>query len=397
MTPKWYIRFWNRRQFKEDDNPEKMERKNKILYSLSEFMHGSKVAQVCQLVSGLNKDLFEIEICAESIVDEAVDDIKALNIPYYISPFFPPRSFNLKRWSKFILSPIFLLSSHFDIVHSLHYSSICLEAILCKLTKTRYIYSKSNLQWENHETNWKIKSRLADKIISQSGSGYSLLKQKSFSDKTVNIFNGVDCDRYVPVIESEKRQSREKFKIKNSHFVFGYAAHFIEVKDHFTLLKAYKTMKDDYPEISLIFCGGAHDREYHKRVMDFINQNNLSSDVKLLGTISDMRKFYSACDCLVFPSKFENLSLVILEALSSGLPIIATNRGGNIDQVIDGENGFLIEPENHIELAAAMRKYLEYPAIINGQGVESRKIAKNKFSVDVMVKKVEELYLELLY
>jgi len=374
-----------------------MKKKYKILFSLSEFMHGSMVKQVCHLVNGLNKDIFEMEICAEDIDDEGVVDIKALNVPFYISPLFPPRSLNIGKWLNYLKSPLFLYKKKFDIIHSLHYASMFTEPLVCKFAKnTKYIYVKSNLQWNNHRLNWYLKSLLSDKIIAQSLSGYKILESKGFSHKSMQIYNGVDCKVFRPPLSEEKKKARAQYNIQNNNFVFGYAAHFIEVKDHITLLKAFKRVKNEFPNIALALCGGPHDEGYYNRVMKFIKDNNLTNNVRPLGTLSDMKSFYAACDCLIFPSKFENFSRVIMEALSSGLPIIASRYGGNIEQITDGENGFLVEPENDVQFANAMMMYLKNPELLINHGTASRKIAETKFSVDMMIKKIEELYLSVL-
>jgi len=333
-----------------------MKRKYKILYSLSEFMHGSKVKQTCQFVRGLNKDLFEIEICAEAIGDEAAGEIEALNVPYYISPLFPPRSLNIGKWLNYLKSPLFLYKKKFDIVHSMHYASLFPEPLACKFAKnTKYIYSKSCLNWDNHRLNWYLKSLLSDHIISQSDSGDRILAKKGFSNKTIKINNGVDCREFTPASHEIKSNAKKIFGINNDTFVFGYAAHFVELKDHITLLKAFKRAKHEFPNIVLALCGGSRDDGYFKRVSQFIKDNDLTNNVRLLGALSDMRSFYAACDCLVFTSTFENFSIVILEALSSGLPIIASKFGGNIEQVADGENGYLVEPRNDVKFANASR------------------------------------------
>ncbi len=374
-----------------------MKDKYKILYSLSEFMQGSMVKHVCHFVEGLNKDIFEPEICAEAIDDEAADAIRALNVPYYVSPLYPPRTLKLASISKFLMSPLFMRKKHYDIIHSLHYSSLCFEPLIIKLSgKTKYVYTKSNLQWDNHRINWVLKSKLSDRIIAQAGSGLDLLYEKGFKNKTTLVYNGVDCADYTPLSEEMRFSARKNAQIDDDVFVFGYAAHFIEVKDHITLLKAITKLKAEYPKMILLLCGGAHDEVYHRNVMDYIKQNDLTDDVKVMGTISDMKRFYAMCDCLVFPSKFENFSTVILEALSSGLPIIASRRGGNIEQVDDDKNGFLVNPEDSTAFADAMKIYLNNPDLVKSHGRASRELALKKYSVEVAVRKVQELYLELL-
>ena len=131
----------------------------RILYVLSEFMYGSKVRQLCDLVNGLDRDLFDIEVCALEVDNEAAGDVEALDVPLFQLRLYPPRSFDATRVRQFLRVPSVLLKSKYDIIHSLLYQSIFVEPFLIKtFTGSRYVYTKTNLEWENHRINWHMKS-----------------------------------------------------------------------------------------------------------------------------------------------------------------------------------------------------------------------------------------------
>jgi hypothetical protein len=82
--------------------------KLRILYVLSEFMYGSKVRQLCDLVNGLDRDLFEIEICSLEVGNEAAGDVEALGVPAFQLRLYPPRSFDASKIGQFLRVPAVL-------------------------------------------------------------------------------------------------------------------------------------------------------------------------------------------------------------------------------------------------------------------------------------------------
>ena len=92
----------------------------------------------------------------------------------------PPRDLNFDKMFKYLRSP-FLLRKQYDIVHSLHYSSLFFEPLNLKLfSRAGFVFTKTNLQWANHPLNWRIKSFLSDRIISISEEVNKLIFKKGF-------------------------------------------------------------------------------------------------------------------------------------------------------------------------------------------------------------------------
>lgn len=371
-------------------------RKIKILYTIPELMFSSKTRRLVQLVQGLDKRLFKVEISVIDLGDEATRFVKSLGVKLYSNQLNPPRKLDKTGWAKFMVSALKLKKSGYHIIHSLDYSSLYTEAVFAKLAGCRYVYTKSNPEWENHPVNWTIKSFLSDRIIVQNISGYLLLSKKGLSKKLVRIPNGVDTDSFKPASHTEKREARRKLKIGDSNFVFCYPAQFLECKDHITLIKAFRIVSEQYPKVTLLLCGTDYDDEYYERVLSTIQLENISEKVKILGSVSEMEKIYAASDCLVFPSKRENFSNVILEAMSSGLPVIAAQRGGNLEQVEHGENGFLVSAGDIRRFAKVMECYIKRPLLRSSHSQKSRELALQRFSFGKMVSSHQELYMDLV-
>ena len=85
-----------------------MKKKYKILFTVSEFMYSSQVRNLCDLINGIDKDVFDVEIGTLTIGNEATQEIEKLNVPYYLLRTIPPRNINIERFKDFLLSPFII-------------------------------------------------------------------------------------------------------------------------------------------------------------------------------------------------------------------------------------------------------------------------------------------------
>jgi glycosyltransferase involved in cell wall biosynthesis len=114
------------------------------------------------------------------------------------------------------------------------------------------------------------------------------------------------------------------------------------------------------------------------------------------GERDDIADIMRTFDVFVLPSRNEGISNTILEALASGLPVIATATGGNVELVQTGVNGTLVEPGNAGDMAQALLSYLDAPARIAGQGEHARRLAQQRFSIPAMAEAYAAVYEQTL-
>jgi glycosyltransferase involved in cell wall biosynthesis len=367
--------------------------KIRILYLLSEFMYGSKIRQVCDLAEGIHKELFEVEIGALETSDEARKEIERLGIAPRRIRVCPPRGLDRTRIGEFLRSPFQLGRGRYHIIHSLLYQSEFIEPLLVKtFTGAKYVYTKTNLQWENHAVNWTLKSKLADRIVSISGATRRLLEEKGFGKKVENIFLGIDTQLF-----SDRRTSalREKQGLPVDAVVFGCAAHFLEWKGHLLLIKAFEDLCRMDKRLYLILAGGSWGDEYYESVQRTIEESDVSGNIRVIGTVSDMPDFYSGIDCFVLPSRNEPFGYVYVEAMSCGKPVIACRAGGPLDIVEHGRSGFLVDINDRQALSERMMAYARDRSLGKQHGERARCVVLERFSKEGMIKEHEKLYLSL--
>ncbi|MGA1791487.1 MAG: glycosyltransferase, partial [bacterium] len=138
------------------------------------------------------------------------------------------------------------------------------------------------------------------------------------------------------------------------------------------------------------------DGELKTELMAVAQSFNLNGHLRFLGFRDDVRTLYPTFDMVVIPSLWEGLSLTLLEAMASGLPVVATAVSGNIDAIENGRNGLLIPPNSARELAKGIEYILDHPENAVSLGRRARQVVVDKFSVQTMVKQYERLYSDVI-
>ncbi|MCX8153267.1 MAG: glycosyltransferase family 4 protein, partial [Candidatus Bathyarchaeota archaeon] len=107
-------------------------------------------------------------------------------------------------------------------------------------------------------------------------------------------------------------------------------------------------------------------------------------------------RLYQAADIFAFSTFYENLPFAVLEALSTGLPVVTTRVGGIPEMIESGRNGFLVEPSDSRELAEKILFYLEHPAVAAEMAFSARRTIEVRFDWRLIVKRVLDVYAEAL-
>src|SRR5699024_8123429 len=138
-----------------------------------------------------------------------------------------------------------------------------------------------------------------------------------------------------------------------------------KVKGYDYLLPAIKQLKDDNINVELKILGEGLER---KMIEAYINNHNLTENIKLYGQVEDVYKYLKHSHILVSSSLSEGLSNSIIEGMAMGLPIIATNVGGTSELVIPDETGILIESRNTQQIVEAIKTYYKNPKLMKVHG-----------------------------
>jgi len=168
---------------------------------------------------------------------------------------------------------------------------------------------------------------------------------------------------------------------------------------HHLVRAAEKILKNNkYKDVIFLLVGEmTPDKEFAMKVVDYVRTNSLEKNIKFTGFIpyEDLKALYSACDIFVLPSFEEGDPIALKEALASGKPLVGTNVGGIPMQIIDGWNGFLVEPGNENRLAEKIKYLIDDKEERERMGKNSRKLAEKKFDWEKITEEYLRVYEEI--
>ena len=206
------------------------------------------------------------------------------------------------------------------------------------------------------------------------------------------IPNGVDTERFRPNFEVRVKLRKELGL--GEAFVWLAVGRFDPPKDYPTMLHAFSLVAQRYPNARLLIAG---DGPLKPSMTVLAQELGIDERVTFLGIRRDVPELMNAADAYVMSSAWEGMPMVLLEAHASGLPIVATDVGGNREVVLPEKTGFLVPPKNPEALAEAMLKLMDLPEEERRRmGEAARQHIEANFSLDRVVDQWEALYRELL-
>ena len=163
------------------------------------------------------------------------------------------------------------------------------------------------------------------------------------------------------------------------------------------IIKGVQPLVQTNDIIELAHVGGGNMSEKIGKELQTLSESiNVTQHVHFLGFQKEVNLMYNGFDVFTLTSFSEGCSNVIQEAMFAGKPVVATAVGGNVELVIDGKTGFLVESNNHQQWADAIRKLRNNPDLLREMGENSRKFAQENFSLKKMVSSYQQLYRKML-
>ena len=210
--------------------------------------------------------------------------------------------------------------------------------------------------------------------------------------KLHQIYSGVDPVMFCPREGARPDVLPAGFANENN-IVYGSVGRMAEIKDYPTLVRAFIEMVKAHPERAsrarLVIVGEGASRDACR---DLLQTAGLQDLTWLPGERHDIATLMQAFDVFVLPSKNEGISNTILEAMASGLPVIATAVGGNVELVEDEINGVLVKVGDVQDMAQGLLSYLDTPTKIAEHAENARRYAEQRFSIPAMAEAYATVY-----
>jgi glycosyltransferase involved in cell wall biosynthesis len=226
-------------------------------------------------------------------------------------------------------------------------------------------------------------------------------RQGRYLGNVRRIANGVDLSAFAPGPPSER--TRVALGAQPDTPVVGVVCRLDAWKGVDVFLRAVARVRTQGHETRFVVVGGAIEgqKAYARELEGLARNLGLVDVVQFTGwryEPSDMPDVYRALSLVVLPSlQPEPFGIVLIEAMATGLPVIATDHGGPREVCVDGETGLLVPPNDPDRLADAMRWMLDHPDRARAMGQAGRRRAEALFDLSQTVRSVEAVYGELLH
>jgi sugar transferase (PEP-CTERM/EpsH1 system associated) len=228
--------------------------------------------------------------------------------------------------------------------------------------------------------------------LSQDLQGYLVQRVGIAPSRIEQIYNGVDADRFRPALDGARDRAAMPFDAAE-HVVFGTVGRMQTVKHQILLARAFVDLLTQAPSLRtrarLAMIG---DGPLRADAMAILATAGLSDLAWLPGERRDVAELLRALDVFVLPSLAEGVSNTILEAMATGLPVIATAVGGNPELVDDGRTGRVVPPDDVAAMASAMRQLIEDAGLRLAMGRSARAEIEQRFSLQAMVQAYRTVY-----
>lgn len=245
--------------------------------------------------------------------------------------------------------------------------------------------------WLDRCTNWLVEQNVC---VSQAVAEFSIQQARLNPRKVTVIPNGVDAELFAAACPADLSE----WGISRGEPVFISVGRLDPQKGLFYLLEAMRDLLRHSPRAHLLLVGEGNERA---GIEAWIAENRLAASIHLAGWRPDIPELLKAATCLVLSSLWEGMPNVLLEAMASGLPIVATRVEGvpelvQADSVQANSNGLLVNPACATELVAAMAQIIGSPDVAQEMGRVGQRRAREEFSWERMIAGYERLYSMLL-
>jgi len=365
--------------------------KIKILYLLSNFRAGGAERQLFNLIHGIDKQFFEVHIGLIQYRDNrpSSEFLEAL-ADVHVCLFERKHSLDV---SVIIDVARYARNHSIDLIQSLLFMDNQIARLAGLLSKRTVITSIRGeiLPLLGKKKTWfeYRMQRLSSKIIvNSSWLKEYLVDHGSRSDKVVVIYNGTESSCFKS--DADALDIRKKYSVPEDALLMGVVARLHPMKNHIAFFDTVSIVRRSLPNVHAVVVGNG---ELMDDLQAYVKAIGLQENVTFLGTVTkELPDIYRMMDVYLLSSRWgESFPNVILEAMSAGVPVVATNISAVPEIITDGEDGFLVEKNNPEMMADRVLKIVSDEKL-RKRFIQHGIVRAEKFGVESMVDRYMLLY-----
>ncbi|WP_191859180.1 glycosyltransferase [Hanstruepera ponticola] len=367
----------------------KHKKRIRVLYTIPNFNTAGSGRSVYDLVKGLDKTIFEPEICCFHNKGTFFKEVESLGVPIHLFPFTTA----YRPWTTFFFRTQrikqFFKRQAYDVIHSWHWSSDFSEALAAKMAGIPYVYTKKAMGWESRF--WKWKSFLSSSVIVVNQD----MMVKYFSkmhDKAVKFPLAIDTKTFVPMPASVPL--RNQLGIEADDFVIVSVANLVPVKGIEDLIEAALILNESRIKVLIV---GDHNNDYGLKLKARYQKDEA---ITFIGKQLDVKPYLALANLFVIPTKDEGRREGIPNAPLEAMAMERIVLGSDVSGIHD-----ILEPFPSCLFQAGDVKALSYKIqAIKGMSQEDKVDLAQKmrlrvvdvFSIEDFLNNHQSLYLKLV-
>lgn len=369
-----------------------------ILYLMDEIkVKGGSEKHLLELATGMAGAGFRVSVFSLAEGAYASRFREAPGIEY--------RSLNVTRiYDAKGLSALFSLAGYIrrqqvDVLQSFHTASDLIGPLAARLSLggTKILSSRRDLGYTKsarHVKMQRLVNRLVDYILANSKAvKKSIMEKEAFPEERIHtIFNGIDPAPFAAATAARERK-RAALGAGADQIMIGSVGNIRLVKGYDLLVEAAAAVLERNSAVRFLHVG---DGEMRGALEARCRELGIAGRFRFLGASKEVASFLAALDIYVQPSRSEGMSNAIMEAMAAGLPVVATDVGGNPDLVEHGVTGLLVPAEDSAALAEQLLHLAGQPQLRRELAGRSQDQLQGRFHINRMMDSYTRKYLELV-
>lgn len=234
-------------------------------------------------------------------------------------------------------------------------------------------------------------ARLTDCLITINEEDYELAVQRKFGAKHIEHIHGVGTDltQFKPISLKDKKEIRKSYGYNPDDFLLFYAAEFNKNKNQQMLIETISLLKKEVPNVKLLLAGeGSLFDECRSQAKKF----GVEKNVHFLGFRKDIQSLLSISDVAVASSLREGLPVNVMEAMATGIPVVASDNRGHRELVLNNKNGWVIAIDDKEEFARKVILLANNWELRTKLGSNGRKMIESKYSTNQILLEKSHVY-----
>lgn len=364
-----------------------------ILYlsSFGDVMRGGQKS-LLNLVSYLNREAYGAYVIVPTENGGLAGNLKNQGIDVSVVEF--PRLLDYHLISKVkAFSKLFKLINKckINIIHTDGPRNTFYAGIAAKIKNIPLVW---HVRVSNQDRYDRILTKLSSRIILVADALRSRFNINNNDKKFVTIHNGVDLAKFGP--QENSKFVRQKHYIGNNELLISVTARIEQAKGQKYLIEACGKLKNRIKDFHILLAGEITENSYMNDCNKMAIKFGIHDRVIFTGPLNNINQVLNETDIFVLPSLLEAFPRSIIEAMAAGVPVIATDVGGNAEAIENNLSGFIVPSKDSNALAEKIYLLVQSPNLRLKMGVEARNRAVKFFGIRENVKKIEGIYQELL-